>query len=84
MRTARNENNGEVTYQVLDRNIPRANLALQELLIRLTSVIWTRTNTVLREVAHAKPPLAPTLDSLILSSFTIPAAPNQEQSNLSI
>lgn len=74
MHAARNENNGEVTYQVLDGNKESANIALQELLIKLTSVIWTRTNTVLRQVAHAKPPLAPTLDAPIRSSFVIPCA----------
>ena len=74
MHATRNENNGEVTYQVLDGNRESANIALQELLIKLTSVIWTRTNTVLRQVAHAKPPLAPTLDMPIRSSFAIPGA----------
>jgi hypothetical protein len=69
---ARNENNGEVTYQVLNGNKEGANIGLQELLIKLTSIIWTRTNTVLRNLAHAKPPLAPTLDTPIRSAFVIP------------
>jgi hypothetical protein len=84
MHAARNENNGEVTYHVLDGNRKSENIALQELLIKLTSIIWTRTHTVLRQVAHVKPPLAPTLDTPILLSFTIPASPNQEISDLSI
>ena len=62
MHTARSEDDGVVTYQVLDGSRDSANIALQELLIKLTCVIWTRTNTVLRQAAHAKPPLAPTLD----------------------
>lgn len=69
---SRNENNGEVAYQVLEGNRNNSNIALQELLIKLTHVIWTRANTMLRSVAHAKPPLAPTLDTPILSSFRIP------------
>lgn len=72
MHAARKESTGEMTYQVLEGNRDSTNIALQELLIRLTSVIWTRTNTVLRNVAHAKPPLAPTLDTPIRSAFVIP------------
>lgn len=71
-KASRDEISGKQTYQVWDGQHDGKNISLQELLIQLTSVIWSWSNSILRHVSHNKPILAPTLDAPVLSAFVIP------------
>ncbi len=72
VKASRNEQTGIQVYQVFDGYHNDRNVALQELLIKLTSVIWSWSSSTLQKVSHEKPILAPTLDSPVKSAFAVP------------